>query len=117
MDGYEKPLFEVVAEKVSQWNTHGNLGLVVGATYPEELKLMRQRYPDMLFLIPGVGAQGGELLQVVKYGVDVGRQRTIINSSRQILYASRGKDFAEAARQAAEGLREQINRFLSDTAL
>jgi len=110
--GEHKMLFEIVAEKVNEWNTHGNLGLVVGATYPEELKLIRQRYPDMPLLIPGVGAQGGELLQVVHYGVDAGRRRTIINSSRQILYASKGKDFAEAARQAARELRDRINSFL-----
>lgn len=111
-DGDRKMLFEIVAEKVNEWNTHGNLGLVVGATYPEELKLIRQRYPDMPLLIPGVGAQGGELAQVVSYGVDAGRQRTIINSSRQILYASKGKDFAEAARQAALELRDRINSLL-----
>jgi orotidine-5'-phosphate decarboxylase len=109
-------LFEVVAEKVSQWNTYGNLGLVIGATYPEELKLMRQRYPDMPFLIPGIGAQGGELSEVISYGVDARRQRTIINSSRQILYASKGQDFAEAARQAALELRDQINQYLSNPA-
>ena len=113
-DGQRKVLFEVVAEKVSQWNTHGNLGLVVGATYPEELKLIRQRYPDMIILIPGVGAQGGELAQVVKCGAGTGRQKTIINSSRQIIYASKGEDFAWAARQVAEELRDQINRFLSN---
>ncbi|HUT67086.1 MAG TPA: orotidine-5'-phosphate decarboxylase [Dehalococcoidales bacterium] len=111
-DGGRKMLFEIVAEKVNEWNTRGNLGLVVGATYPEELKLMRQRYPDMPLLIPGVGTQGGELSKVVRYGVDAGRQRTIINSSRQILYASKGKDFAEAAGQAASVLREQINSLL-----
>ena len=111
-DGGRKMLFEIVAEKVNEWNTRGNLGLVVGATYPEELKLMRQRYPDMPLLIPGVGTQGGELSRVVRYGVDAGRQRTIINSSRQILYASKGKDFAEAAGQAASELREQINSLL-----
>jgi orotidine-5'-phosphate decarboxylase len=109
--GY-KMLFEIVAEKVNEWNTHDNLGLVVGATYPEELKLIRQRYPDMLLLIPGVGAQGGELAQVVRYGVDAGCQRTIINSSRQILYASKGKDFAKAARRAARELRDRINSLL-----
>jgi orotidine-5'-phosphate decarboxylase len=116
VDGSHKLLFEIVAEKVSQWNTHSNLGLVVGATYPEELKLIRQRYPDMPLLIPGVGAQGGELLQVVSYGVDAGRQRTIINSSRQILYASKGPDFARAAREAAQELRDGINHFLSNPA-
>jgi orotidine-5'-phosphate decarboxylase len=109
-------LFEIVAEKVNSWNKHGNLGLVVGATYPEELKLMRQRYPDMLLLIPGVGTQGGELSLVVKYGADAGRQRTIINSSRQILYASKGKDFAAAARKVARELRDRINSYLADSA-
>ncbi len=111
-DGGSKMLFEIVAEKVNEWNKYGNLGLVVGATYPDELKLVRQRYPDMPLLIPGVGAQGGELARVVEYGVDAGRQRTIINSSRQILYASNGKGFAEAARHAAEELRDRINSLL-----
>jgi orotidine-5'-phosphate decarboxylase len=110
-------LFEVVAEKVSGWNTGGNLGLVVGATYPEELKLIRQSYPDMLLLIPGVGAQGGDLQKVVKYGVDIGRQKTIINSSRQIIYASGDKDYAAAAGRAARELRDEINRYLSAPAV
>jgi orotidine-5'-phosphate decarboxylase len=113
LNGSHQLLYEVVAEKVSRWNTHGNLGLVIGATYPEELKLIRQRYPDMPLLIPGVGAQGGELSQVIRCGVDANRQKTIINSSRQILYASKGKDFAEAARHAAAELRDQINYHLS----
>lgn len=116
VDGNRQRLFEIVAEKVSQWNTHGNLGLVVGATYPEELKLIRQRFPDMPLLIPGIGAQGGELSKVVSYGVDARRQRIIINSSRQILYVSRGPDFARASRHAADELRSQINRFLSSPA-
>jgi orotidine-5'-phosphate decarboxylase len=111
-EGKDKRLFEVVAGKVNSWNTYGNLGLVLGATYPEELKLIRQKYPEMPLLIPGVGAQGGELELVVKYGTDAGRQRTIINSSRQIIYASRGKDFATAARQAAAELRNRINSYL-----
>jgi orotidine-5'-phosphate decarboxylase len=98
---------------VNEWNTHGNLGLVVGATYPEELKLIRERYPEMPLLIPGVGAQGGELEQVVKYGADKKGERTIINSSRQILYASKGDDFAEAARQAARELKDKINAYLA----
>lgn len=114
VDGRRQLLFEVVAEKVNRWNACGNLGLVVGATYPEELKLIRGRFPDMPLLIPGVGAQGGELAKVVSYGVDAGRTRTIINSSRQILYAAKGKDFAHAARKAAQELRDQINHFLSN---
>jgi orotidine-5'-phosphate decarboxylase len=115
-EGKSERLFEIVAEKVNSWNEHGNLGLVVGATYPEELKLVRQRYPDMPLLIPGVGTQGGELAPVVKYGADTGRRRTIINSSRQVLYASRGKDFAEAARRAAVELRDRINDILAGSA-
>ena len=115
-DGGHKMLFEIVAEKVNEWNKHGNLGLVVGATYPEELKLIRERYPEMPLLIPGVGAQGGELEQVVRYGVDAGRRKTIINSSRQILYVSKGKDFAMAARKAARELRDRINSYLANPA-
>jgi orotidine-5'-phosphate decarboxylase len=116
-DDGPKMLFEVVAAKVSEKNTDGNLGLVVGATYPEELKLIRQRYPDMLLLVPGIGAQGGDLQQVVNYGVDACRQKTIINSSRQILYASRGQDYANAAGQAASELRDEINRYQSTHAV
>jgi orotidine-5'-phosphate decarboxylase len=108
-----RPLFEIVARKAHEWNKYGNIGLVVGATYPEELKLIRQSYPDMPFLIPGIGAQGGDLALTIRYGVDSQREKTIINSSRQIIYASRGKDFAEAARKAAQTLRDQINQHLS----
>jgi len=111
-----RPLFEIVARKAEQWNMYGNIGLVVGATYPDELKIIRQRYPDMPLLIPGVGAQGGELSKVVKFGVDTQRRKTIINSSRQILYASKSNDFAAAARQVAQELRDRINSFLSNTA-
>ncbi|MCX7911488.1 MAG: orotidine-5'-phosphate decarboxylase [Dehalococcoidales bacterium] len=108
-----KRLFEVVAARVAEWNRHGNLGLVMGATYPEELKMIRQKYPEIPLLIPGVGAQGGELELVVKYGMDMAKRRTIINSSRQVLYASSGDDFALAARRAAGELRDKINRILS----
>ena len=114
VDGKQLPLFEIVAQKVGQWNTHGNLGLVVGATYPEELRLIRQNHPDLPLLIPGIGAQGGDLALTVRYGVDKKGQKAIINSSRQIIYASRDKDFARAARQAAKELRDQINLHLSD---
>jgi len=111
-DGGDHPLFEIVARKVSQWNTCGNLGLVVGATYPEELRLIRQSHPDLPLLIPGIGAQGGELSLAVRYGVDKEGQKAIINSSRQILYASRGSDFAQAARHTATELRDQMNSFI-----
>ena len=104
------PLFEIVARKASQWNKHGNIGLVVGATYPEELKTIRHSYPDMPLLVPGIGAQGGDLATTVRYGVDANGERAIINSSRQILYASKDKDFAVAARRAALAMRDQINQ-------
>ena len=105
------PLFEIVALRAAQWNKQGNIGLVVGATYLEELKLIRQNHPDMLLLIPGIGAQGGDLASAVGYGVDAYGRKALISSSRQIIYASREKDFAPAARQAASSLREQINRY------
>ena len=111
IDGDQHPLFEIVARKVSQWNIHGNLGLVVGATYPDELKQIRRSHPDMLLLIPGIGAQGGDLATTVRNGIDRNGEKAIINSSRQIIYASKGKDFARAARQAAAGLRDQINQY------
>jgi len=108
-----RPLFELVALKASQWNIYGNIGLVVGATYPEELRLIRQSHPDMPILIPGIGAQRGDLASAVRYGVNTQGEKAIISSSRQIIYASREADFAQAARQAASSLREQINHYLS----
>ena len=107
-----RPLFELVALKAGQWNKYGNIGLVVGATYPEELKLIRQAHPDMPLLIPGIGAQGGDLAAAVRYGVDANGEKAIISSSRQIIYASREKDFAQAAHRVASSLRDQINHHL-----
>jgi orotidine-5'-phosphate decarboxylase len=109
--GGMRPLFEIVAQKAEEWNIYGNVGLVVGATYPEELKQVREQHPEMPFLIPGVGAQGGDVELTVKYGVDSHGEKAIINSSRQILYASKGEDFAEAAGKAALALRDEINRY------
>lgn len=109
--GSSKPLFEIVAEKVAQWNTNGNLGLVVGATYPEELKRIRQAHPTLPLLIPGVGTQGGDLATTVRYGVDGRGLGAIINSSRQVIFASRGKDFDGAARGVAVRLRDEINQY------
>ena len=114
-DNERLPLFAVVARRAGEWNVHGNIGLVVGATYPDELKTIREQHPDMPLLIPGIGAQGGDLALTVRYGVDRHGEKAIINSSRQILYASKGKDFAEAARQAAIELKEQINRHVKET--
>jgi len=104
-------LFEIVAEKASQWNKSGNIGLVVGATYPEELNIIRQNHPDMLLLIPGVGTQGGDLQTVIRYGINARKEGVIINSSRQVIYASKDKDFAAAARRVAAGIRDRINTY------
>ena len=111
IEGGSRPLFELVALKASQWNVYGNIGLVVGATYPEELRLIRNSHPDMPLLIPGIGAQGGDLASTVRYGVNNKGEGAIINSSRGIIYASPGEDFAQAARQAASSLRDQINYY------
>jgi orotidine-5'-phosphate decarboxylase len=109
MEPGQLPLYEIVALKAHQWNVNNNIGLVVGATYSEELGRIRASYPAMPLLIPGVGAQGGDLAAAVNFGVDRHGELAVINSSRQIIYASREKDFAAAARKAAEGLRLQIN--------
>jgi len=107
------PLYETVARKAKEWNIHGNIGLVVGATYPDELKAIRKLCPEMPLLIPGIGVQGGDLASVVKYGIDVQGEKAIIAVSRQILYASQGKDFAQAARHSAQELRDNINKLVS----
>ncbi len=106
-----KPLYEIVAEKVLSWNEKSNCGLVVGATYPEQLKKIRQIAPGLPFLIPGVGAQAGEIESTIKYGTDNKGELAIINSSRAILYASSGEDFAKAARDETLRLRDSINLY------
>ena len=106
-----QPLYEHVAFKAREWNVHGNIGLVVGATYPQELARIRQLCPDMCLLIPGVGTQGGDVESVVRYGADARGTNAVINASRAVLYASTGSDFAEAARLSAAKLRDEINSF------
>jgi len=105
-----RPLFEVVAAMASRWNTRGNVGLVVGATYPDELRRVRRICPEMTLLVPGVGAQGGDVAVVMANGLDAKGGGLIINVSRQVLYASKGADFARAAGEAARRLRDEIER-------
>jgi orotidine-5'-phosphate decarboxylase len=105
-----RPLYQVVAELARRWNTRGNVGLVTGATYPEELARVRELCPDMVLLIPGVGAQAGDLAAAVRGGLDARRGGILVNASRGVLYASAGADFAEAAREAARALRDEIER-------
>ncbi|MFC1924778.1 orotidine-5'-phosphate decarboxylase [Chloroflexota bacterium] len=110
-----QPLFKLVAQKAKEWNNKRNIGLVVGATYPQELREIRLLCPEMVLLIPGIGAQGGDLDDSVRYGVDEEGGKAIFNSSRQILYASKGDNFAQASRQAADDLRRKINFLLSSS--
>ncbi|RPJ61568.1 MAG: orotidine-5'-phosphate decarboxylase [Dehalococcoidia bacterium] len=110
-DNYGMKFYQSVALRAQDWNLKGNIGLVVGATYPEELKQIRKLCPDMPILIPGIGAQGGDLELSVKYGVDKNSEKAIIVAARQVLYASNGPDYAKAARKAAMELRDSINRF------
>ena len=103
-------LYQVVAENVArEWNSRGNCLLVVGATYPEELADVRARTGDMTFLVPGVGAQGGDVERAVRAGRRADGAGLVINSSRGILYAGSGEDFATAARRATLELRDAIN--------
>jgi orotidine-5'-phosphate decarboxylase len=109
--GPERKLFQHVAETVArEWNADGNCMLVVGATYPDELADIRSRVGDLPFLVPGVGAQGGDVAKVMKAGKTAAGAGLVISSSRAILYASSGDDFADAARKAAQDLRDAINR-------
>ncbi|HDQ44277.1 MAG TPA: orotidine-5'-phosphate decarboxylase [bacterium] len=104
-----RPLYLHVAEKIRDWNGKDNCGLVAGATHPEELAGIREAAPAIPFLIPGVGAQGGDLEGAVRSGTDASGGMAVINSSRGILYASRGEDFADAAREETRKLRDAIN--------
>jgi orotidine-5'-phosphate decarboxylase len=105
-----RPLYQVVAEFAARrWNSRGNCLLVVGATYPRELAEIRELVGDMPLLVPGVGAQGGDVAQVVRSGRTRAGTGLVISASRSVLYASASTDFAAAARQAAETLRAQIN--------
>jgi len=104
------PLYLEVARRArDDWNGNRNLGLVVGATYPGVLAQVRALCPDLPLLVPGVGAQGGELAAATRASIDSHGERAIISASRSILYASDGADFAEAARQEALRLRAEIN--------
>jgi len=105
-----RPLYQVVAELAARrWNSRGNCLLVVGATYPRELAEVRALVGEMPLLVPGVGAQGGDVEQVVASGRTRSGTGLVISSSRAILYASAGEDFARAARAATASLREKIN--------
>ncbi len=111
LDVNGRKLYQVVAEMAAKrWNGNGNCMLVVGATYPRELAEVREIVGDMPFLVPGVGAQGGDVEAALKSGQTVNGTGLVVSSSRAILYASSGDDFAAAARTATIALRDQINQ-------
>lgn len=105
-------LYQHVAEQVAtRWNRNGQCALVVGATFPQELADVRAIVGDLPLLVPGIGAQGGDVEATVKAGRTVAGSGLMISSSRAILYAGDGEDFADAARRAALATRDEINRY------
>jgi orotidine-5'-phosphate decarboxylase len=108
-----KPLYQHVAQLVArEWNENGNCALVVGATFPEQLAQVRGIIGEHIpLLIPGIGAQGGDVAAVVQNGTNTRATGLMMSSSRAILYAGSGDDFADAARAATAALRDEINRY------
>jgi orotidine-5'-phosphate decarboxylase len=108
-----RPLYQVVARLAAEkWNAGGQLGLVVGATFPREIEIVRELVGDMPLLIPGIGAQGGDIEATVKAGRTPAGSGMLINSSRGIIYAGGGEDFGGAAGGAARRTRDSINIYL-----
>lgn len=107
--GDATPLFErVLALATGPWNRHGNVMLVAGATHPEELGRIRELAPDVPLLVPGLGAQGGDPARIVGAGLDARGRGLVVSSSRAILYADGGADFADAARAEARRSRDAL---------
>ncbi len=108
----DEPLYAYVARRVAtKWNKSGNCALVVGATYPDELRKVRQIASDVPILIPGIGAQEGDLGKTISAGKDSRGQGIIVNSSRGIIFASNGLNFAGVARREAKKLADHINQY------
>jgi len=106
------PLYQIVAKKIREWNTNNNCGAVVGATYPEELKTVRNILGEHIpILIPGVGKQGGDIEKTVRNGTNSKKEMALINSSREIIFAGEQQDFAEQSRKKAESVRNEINKY------
>lgn len=107
-----QPLYErVAAELIKQHGTNPNVMIFMGATYPEQLTEIRKIVGDMTMLVPGIGAQGGDVEKTLQAGLNKQKNGMIINSSRSIIFASSGPDFADAATAAAQKLRDEINKY------
>lgn len=104
--------YEYMIQEIIKWDKNKNLGLVVGATYPEELGIARNLAPDCPILIPGVGSQSGALKESLEASVNPFVNRSIINSSRGILYSSAEKNFPDIAREKAKNLRLEIQQII-----
>ena len=103
-------LYEHVARTVAEdWNASGNCALVVGATFPAEIARVRELVGDMPLLVPGIGAQGGDIAATLAAGRTANGSGLMINSSRAVLYAGKGEDFAQAARRVAQETRDAVN--------
>lgn len=102
------PLYEHVVVAAKSWGSAEQIAFVVGATYPEQMARIRALVPDSIFLVPGIGAQGGDVTMVVKNGLRADGYGIVINSSRGIIYASDGEDFTNKAREACDQLRREI---------
>lgn len=117
-DGSKVQVFDRVADMADRWARTENVGLVVGATFPEDMRTLRSRHPEPHFLIPGVGAQGGDVEQAARAGANSANGGFVVNSSRGIIYASDNpRLFDSAARGAAIVLRDQINDALKPNGL
>jgi orotidine-5'-phosphate decarboxylase len=112
--GTKRPLWQAVVMKAQEWNTRGNVGIVMGATYPAQLAEARTMCPEMPILVPGVGAQEGSLGDTVRAGLTRNNDGIMVSASRSIIYAARDADYAMAARAAAAQLRDQIMRYLQE---
>jgi orotidine-5'-phosphate decarboxylase len=111
-DGARLPLYQHLARTIARdWNANGNCVLVTGATWPEQLAQVRALIGDMPLLVPGVGAQGGDVEAVLRNGRTTDGHGLLLSSSRAILYAGHDADFAAAARKATTDLRDMVNRF------
>ncbi|MCP5179596.1 MAG: orotidine-5'-phosphate decarboxylase [Pseudomonadales bacterium] len=104
----QDPIYLQIARRALTWNEHGDIGLVVGATYPQEMQRVRDLVGDMPILVPGVGAQGGRIDAVVAAGADSRQEGLLISASRSILFASAEADFAQAAAREAERMKTEI---------
>jgi orotidine-5'-phosphate decarboxylase len=109
------PFYLLVGKKVNSWNTNNNCGLVVGAKDIEGLKILRNALPDLPFLVPGVGAQGGDLKEVVKFGRNKAGTGLLVNVGRDIIYADNGKNFSQKIKEKAKSYVEEMSSLMKTT--